>query len=42
MITVSTALAISLAVALLVVDLLTGRIVAAMFDRERLVTGRGG
>lgn len=38
----STALAIGLAVALLVVDLLAWRIVAAMFDRERLVTGRRG
>jgi ABC-type Na+ efflux pump permease subunit len=39
-ITVSTALAIGLAVALLAVDLLAWRVVAAMFDRERLVTGR--
>ena len=39
-ITVSTALAISLAAALLAVDLLAWRVVATMFDRERLVTGR--
>jgi ABC-type Na+ efflux pump permease subunit len=39
-ITVSTALAIGLAVALLAVDLLAWRVVAATFDRERLVTGR--
>jgi ABC-2 type transport system permease protein len=39
-ITVSTALAIGLAVALLAIDLLAWRVVAAMFDRERLVTGR--
>jgi ABC-2 type transport system permease protein len=39
-ITVSTALAIGLAAALLAVDLLAWRVVAAMFDRERLVTGR--
>lgn len=39
-ITVSTALAIGLAAALVAVDLLAWRAVAAMFDRERLVTGR--
>ena len=39
-ITASTALAIVLAVALLAFDLLAWRVVAAMFDRERLVTGR--
>jgi ABC-type Na+ efflux pump permease subunit len=39
-ITVSTALAIGLAAALLAVDLLAWRVVAVMFDRERLVTGR--
>jgi ABC-2 type transport system permease protein len=39
-ITVSTVLAIGLAAALLAVDLLAWRVVAAMFDRERLVTGR--
>jgi ABC-2 type transport system permease protein len=41
-ITESTALAIGLAAALLAFDLLAWRIVAAMFDRERLVTGRHG
>lgn len=42
-ITVSTTLAIVLAAALLAFDLLAWRAVAAMFDRERLVTGnRGG
>ncbi len=41
-ITVSTALAFCLAVALLAVDLLAWRLVAAMFDRERLVTGTRG
>jgi ABC-2 type transport system permease protein len=41
-ITVSTALAIGLAAALLAVDLLAWRVVAAMFDRERLITGRRG
>ncbi len=41
-ITVSTGLAVGLAAALLVVDLLAWRIVAAMFDREQLVTGRRG
>ena len=39
-ITVSTALAIGLAASLLAIDLLAWRVVAAMFDRERLVTGR--
>ena len=39
-ITVSTGLAVVFAVALLAVDLLAGRVVAAMFNRERLVTGR--
>jgi ABC-type Na+ efflux pump permease subunit len=39
-ITESTALAIGLAAALLAFDLVAWRIVAAMFDRERLVTGR--
>jgi ABC-type Na+ efflux pump permease subunit len=39
-ITVSTALALGLAAALLAVDLLGWRAVAAMFDRERLITGR--
>jgi ABC-2 type transport system permease protein len=39
-ITESTALAISFAAALLAFDLLAWRVVAAMFDRERLVTGR--
>jgi hypothetical protein len=36
----STALALGLAAALLAVDLLAWRVVAGMFDRERLVTGR--
>ena len=39
-ITVSTALALGLAAALLAFDLLAWRVVAAMFDRERLVIGR--
>jgi hypothetical protein len=39
-ITTTTALAIGLAAALLAIDLLAWRVVAAMFDRERLVTGR--
>ena len=39
-ITESTALAIGLAAALLAFDLLAWRVVAAMFDRERLVTAR--
>ncbi len=38
----SAALAIGLAAALLVFDLLGWRVVAGMFDRERLVTGRRG
>lgn len=38
----STALAIGLAAALLAFDLLIWRVVAAMFDRERLVVGRRG
>lgn len=41
-ITASTGLAVGLAAALLVVDLLAGRVVASMFDRERLVTGTRG
>jgi len=41
-ITESTALAIGLAAALVAFDLLAWRVVAAMFDRERLVTGRRG
>jgi ABC-type Na+ efflux pump permease subunit len=41
-ITESAALAIGLAAALLAFDLLAWRVVAAMFDRERLVTGRPG
>jgi ABC-type Na+ efflux pump permease subunit len=39
-ITVSTGVAVALAAGLLVVDLFAWRVVAAMFDRERLVTGR--
>jgi ABC-2 type transport system permease protein len=39
-ITVSTALALGLAAALLAFDLLAWRVVGAMFDRERLITGR--
>jgi ABC-2 type transport system permease protein len=39
-ITESTGLAVGLAVALLAFDLFAWRVVAAMFDRERLVTGR--
>ncbi|MGH3402420.1 MAG: ABC transporter permease [Streptosporangiaceae bacterium] len=38
-ITPSTALALGLAAVLLAVDLLAWRVVAAMFDRERLITG---
>ncbi len=38
----STGLAIGLAAALLAFDLLAWRVVSAMFDRERLVTGRRG
>ena len=41
-ITVSTALALGVAATLLAFDLLAWRVVAAMFDRERLVTGRHG
>ncbi len=41
-ITVSTGLAVGLAAALLVVDLLAWRAVASMFNRERLVTGSRG
>jgi ABC-2 type transport system permease protein len=41
-ITVSTGLAVGLAGALLLVDLLAWRVVARMFDRERLVTGIRG
>jgi hypothetical protein len=38
-ITVSTGLAVGLAAALLAIDLLAWRAVAAMFGRERLITG---
>ena len=41
-ITVSTGHTVGIAAALLAVDLLAWRVVAAMFDRERLVTGRRG
>ena len=41
-ITESTGLAIGLAAALLAFDLLAWRVVAAVFDRERLVTGTRG
>jgi ABC-type Na+ efflux pump permease subunit len=41
-VTASTALAIGLAAILLVFDLAAWRVVATMFDRERLVTGRHG
>jgi ABC-type Na+ efflux pump permease subunit len=41
-ITESIALAIGLAIALLAFDLLAWRVVAGMFDRERLVIGRPG
>jgi ABC-type Na+ transport system ATPase subunit NatA len=41
-ITVSTAPALGLAAAPLAIDLLAWRVVAAMSDRERLVTGRRG
>ena len=41
-ITPSTGLALALAAALLIVDGLGWRAVAAIFDRERLVTGRHG
>jgi len=39
-ITASTALALGLAADPLAIDLLAWRVVAAIFDRERLVTGR--
>ena len=39
-ITVSAGLAVGLAAVLLAIDLLAWRAVAAMFDRERLITGR--
>jgi hypothetical protein len=39
-ITVPAGLAVGLAAVLLAVDLLAWRVVAAMFDRERLITGR--
>ncbi len=39
-ITVSSGIAIGLAAVLLAIDLLAWRVVAAMFDRERLITGR--
>ena len=38
-ITVSAAVAIGLAVALLAIDLLAWRVVAGVFDRERLISG---
>ena len=38
-ITVSAGLAVGLAAVLLAIDLLAWRAVAAMFDRERLITG---
>jgi hypothetical protein len=38
-ITVSSGLAVGLAAALLAIDLLAWRVVGAMFDRERLITG---
>ena len=41
-ITPSTGLALALAVALLIVDTLGWRAVAAIFDRERLITGTRG
>jgi ABC-2 type transport system permease protein len=41
-ITPSTGLAVGLAAALLALDALGWRAVAAMFDRERFVTGRRG
>ena len=40
-ITVSAGLAVGLAAVLLAIDLLAWRVVAAMFNRERLITGRG-
>ncbi|MGA9775965.1 MAG: ABC transporter permease subunit [Candidatus Dormiibacterota bacterium] len=39
-VTVSTAIALGLAAVLLAVDLLAWRVVGAMFDRERLITGK--
>lgn len=39
-IAVSTALAVGVAAALLLIDVFAWRVVAAMFDRERLITGR--
>jgi ABC-2 type transport system permease protein len=39
-ITVSASLAVGLAAALLAIDLLAWRVIAGMFDRERLITGR--
>jgi len=42
MITESTARAVGLAAALLAFDLLAWRVVAAMVDREQLLTGRRG
>jgi ABC-type Na+ efflux pump permease subunit len=39
-ITVSAGLAVGLAAVLLAIDLLAWRVVAAMFNRERLITGR--
>jgi len=36
----SVALAVGLALALLVVDVVAGRVVSGLFDRERLITGR--
>ena len=42
LITKSTALALGLTTALLTFDLLAWRVVATMFDRERLVIGRRG
>jgi ABC-2 type transport system permease protein len=41
-ITPSTSLALALAAALLIVDALGRRAVAAIFDRERLITGTRG
>jgi len=40
LVTTSVPLAIGLALALLVIDVVAGRIVSGLFDRERLVTGR--
>lgn len=39
-ITPSVPLALGLALALLVIDVVAGRVVASLFDRERLITGR--